>query len=298
MTDALLLGRKPAPLTAEQSEVVRDALFQADRVDSQRFEGVHFEHCTFANVSFKDASLIACTFENCAFIDCYFRRAVLDSTRFLGSKFISSDFPKTSFRQCTFVYVEFRACYIPYDEFEPNLPEEPNLRRLLGENLAREAEAAGATRDARLYRLRAHEAFEQYLWRGFVGADAWSRAHFPGLPDRALAGARLAGRWVNRTVWGYGDRGAVLLRNAVLLVFGLFPLLFYVARHGLVQAHGNLRASSYFFLSVDNFLSRTGFSGVDPSTPLARSLVGLEVLLGLTFIGLAVTLLFRWITRR
>jgi hypothetical protein len=298
MTEALLLGRKTATLTPEQPTRVRDALFQADRVDGQKFEGAHFEHCTFANVSFKDAILSGCTFENCAFIDCYFRQAVVDSTRFLGSKFISSDFPKTSFRQCSFVYVQFRACFIPYDEFESSLPEEPNLRRLLGENLAREAEAAGATRDARLYRLRAHEAFEQYLWRGFVGADVWSREHFPGLPDRALAGVRLAGRWVNRVVWGYGDRGSVLLRNAVLLTFGLFPLLFYFARHGLAQTHGKLGTSSYFFLSVDNLLSRTGFSGVDATTRLARSLIGLEVLLGLIFIGLAVTLLFRWITRR
>ncbi len=184
MTEALLVGRTPAKLISQKSPVVSDALFEAERVDEQIFEGVRFEHCTFANVSFKEARLISCTFENCAFIDCYFRMAVLESSRFLGCKFISCDFPKAAFRQCSFVYAQFRSCFVPYAVFEPSLPAEANLRRLLADNLAREAEAASATNDARLYRLRACEALEQYLWGGLVGGDKWSREHFPGLPDR------------------------------------------------------------------------------------------------------------------
>jgi hypothetical protein len=298
MNQALLVGRTPTPLQAQQPPLVTGALFEADRVDGQRFEGIHFEHCTFANVSFKDAELISCTFENCAFIDCYFRRTILDSSRFLGSKFITCDFPKPSFRQCSFVYVDFRDCYVPYDEFESSLPLEPNLRRLLAENLARESEAAGASSDARRYRLLSYRAYERYLWYGLLGSDAWSRAHFPSLPERTIAGLRLIGRWINRLVWGYGERGVVLTRNAILLGFGLFPLVFYLVRHELTQTGGRVGVASYFFLSVDNLLNRTGFSGVDPTTSLTRFLVGLEVFAGLIFIGLAVTLLFRWITRR
>jgi hypothetical protein len=298
MTEALLVGRTPAKLVSQTSPVVSDALFEAERVDEQTIEGVRFEHCTFANVSFKETRLISCTFENCAFIDCYFRMAVLESSRFLGCKFISCDFPRAAFRQCSFVYSQFRSCFVPYAVFEPSLPGEANLRRLLSDNLAREAEAAGATNDARLYRLRAYEALEQYLWGGLVGADKWSREHFPGLPDRAVAGLRLVGRWVNRIVWGYGERGLVLIRNFVLVGLGVFPLLFYFVRDDLDQRDGQIGVKSYFFLSIDNLLNRTGFSGVDPATALARSLVGLEVALGLVFIGLAVTLLFRWITRK
>lgn len=78
----------------------------------------------------------------------------------------------------------------------------------------------------------------------------------------------------------------------------MFPLLFYFVRDDLVQRDGQIGVGSYFFLSIDNLLNRTGFSGVNPTTSLARLLVGLEVALGLVFIGLAVTLLFRWITRR
>jgi hypothetical protein len=298
MNDSLLVGRTPTKLSAQRAPVVADALFQADRVDSQSFEGVKFEHCTFANVSFKDAELTSCAFENCVFMDCYFRMTVVNSSRFLGCKFISCDFPKTSFRQCSFVYAQFRSCYVPYDEFESSLPTEPNLRRLLAENLAREAEAAGATSDGRSYRLQAYRAYEQYLWHGFLASDEWSRQHFPSVAERVLAGIRLIGRWANRLLWGYGERGWVLVRNAAILTFGLFPLVFYLARDGLTQSSGRLGAGSYFFLSADNLLNRTGFSGVDPTTSGARLLVGLEVLLGLVFIGLAITLLFRWITRR
>jgi hypothetical protein len=298
MNQALLVGRTPAKLAGQAPPIVSDALFEADRVDGQNFEGIRFEHCTFANVSFKQAKLISCTLENCAFIDCYFRETTLDSCRFLGCKLVSCDFPKPSFRQCTFVYSEFRGCFIPYSEFEASLPPEPNLRRLLSENLAREAEAAGASSDARRYRLQGYRAYERYLWNGFLGADAWSRAHFPSLPERTLAGLRLLGRWINRLVWGYGERGLVLTRNAVIVGFGVFPLLFFFVRHQLNQASGKVGAPSYFFVGVDNLLNRTGFSGVEPTTSLSRFLVGLEVLFGLILIGLAVTILFRWITRR
>src|SRR6266487_1912314 len=204
MNHALLVGRTASPLRGQQAPVVSGALFEADRVDSESFEGIHGEHCTFANVSFKESNLVSCTFENCAFIDCYFRLTIVDSCRFRGCKFITCAFPKPSFQQCSFVYGEFRGCFIPYAEFESSLPTESNLRRLLAENLAREAEAAGALSDARHYRLQAYRAYEQYLWKGLVGADAWSREHFPSLPDRALAGLRLMGRTINRLVWGYG----------------------------------------------------------------------------------------------
>jgi uncharacterized protein YjbI with pentapeptide repeats len=182
VTEALLVGRTPGKLISQKSPVVSEALFQAERVDQQTFEGVRFEHCTFANVSFKEARLISCTFENCAFIDCYFRMTVLESSRLLGCKFISCDFPKAAFRHCSFVYSQFRSCFVPYAVFEPSLPTEANLRRLLADNLAREAEAAGATNDARRYRLRASEALEHYLWGGLVGADQGLESTSPACP--------------------------------------------------------------------------------------------------------------------
>jgi len=298
MTDALLVGRTPMKLSPQKAAVVADALFEADRVDAATIEGVRFEHCTFANVSFKDAELTACTFENCVFTECYFRETVINSSRFLGCKFISCDFPKTAFRECTFVYAQFRSCYVPYADFESSLPTEPNLRRLLAENLAREADASGATSDGRLYRLQVYPAYEQYLLRGFLASDDWSRRHFPSVAERAVAGVKLIARWGNRVLWGYGERGWVLVRNAVILTFGLFPLIFFLVRDDLSQTDGTLARASYFLLSADNMLSGTGFSGVDPTTSLSRLLVGLQVLVGLVFIGLAVTLLFRSITRR
>jgi Pentapeptide repeats (9 copies) len=299
MSEALIGGRQLHPLGGSQPSAVSDALFQADRVDKQVFEGARFSNCTFANVSFRDASLLSCTFENCAFIDCYFRRSVIDSSRFLGCKFVTCDFPKTSFRQVTFVYPQFRDCSIPYDDVEASLPSEPNLRRQMADNLAREAEAAGATRDARSYRLQADRALERYLWNGATGADQWSRDHFPGLADRSLAAVRVIGRWANRFVWGYGERGWVLARNVAVLAVGVFPLLYYLLRHDLSQQNGGTVGTlSYFLLSFASLLNGAGFSGVEPTTGLARAVVGIEVAVGLAAIGLGVALLLRWITRR
>jgi hypothetical protein len=297
MTEALLIGRTPEKLSRLEPEV-RDAIFEADRVDGQTFERLSFSHCTFANVSFKDARFIGCTFENCAFIECYFRLTELDTSRFLGCKFINCDFPKTAFRRCEFVYSVFRECFLPYKQLEQNLPAEANLRRVLCENLAREAEAAGDSADARQYRLQAYKAFERYLRYGVLGSDEWSRKHFPSLSARAEAAGKLLARWSNRILWGYGDRGAVLIRNAAVLVILIFPLAYYFEKDGLTDASGSVGPGSYFLLSADAFLNNTGFSGIEPTSSATRILVGLEVASGLIFLGLAITLLFRWITRR
>lgn len=299
MSEALIGGRQQQPLVGRQPTAVSDALFQADRADNQLFEGAHFKHCTFANVSFKDTRLVSCTFENCAFIDCYLRRTVIDSSKFLGCKFVTCEFPKTSFRQVTFEFPQFRGCWVRFDAIAASLPVEPNLRRQMADNLGREAEAAGATRDARMYRLRAHKALERYLWNGATGADQWSREHFPGLADRSLAALQVVGRWANRLLWGYGERGWVLARNSAVLAAGVFPLLFYLLRDDLAQQNGGaVDTTSYFLLSIDNLLNRTGFSGVEPTTALARAVVGIEVFAGLVIIGLGIALLLRWITRR
>lgn len=299
MSEGLTGGRAEERLSGSEAAVVSDRLFQADRVDGEKFEGVRYQHCTFANVSFKDATLARCSFENCAFIDCYFRGTAFDSTTVKGCKFISCTFPGASFTEVTFVYPEFRACFIPYKAVCGSLPIYPNLKRHMAEALAREAEAEGATGDAREYRLRAHEARETYLWRGFAGSDQWSREHFPSLPERFKAGASLAVRILNRTVWGYGDRGWVLARNALFLAVVVFPIIFYLLRDDLKQENGgSLNTVSYFLVSFDNMLNKTGFSGVVATTPLARAVTGAEVMVGLITIGLGIALLLKWITRR
>lgn len=298
MSDALLSGRTVAALRSPTPNPVSDALFAADRVDGQTFEGVHFTHCTFANVSFREARLVSCTFENCAFVDCYFRKTVFDSSRVLGCKFVTCNFPKTQFLNAAFVYPEFRGSTIAYDDFETSLPDQPNLRRHVADNLAREAEAAGLTRDARRYRIQANRALERYLWNGATGADEWSRAHFPGLGQRLAAGFQVFARWANGLIWGYGERGVVLVRNAFLLAFVLFPFVFYLLRDDLEQRGGDVGVQSYFLLSVDSILNGSGFSGVEATTTLARSAVGAEVFLGLVIIGLGIASILRWVTRR
>ncbi|HEY6731094.1 MAG TPA: pentapeptide repeat-containing protein [Solirubrobacterales bacterium] len=295
MSSVLTIGREEAPLDLNINGT--DALYAADRVDDQTAEGRVYKHCTFANVSFKDATLRRCRFVNCAFIDCYFRQTTIANCAFEGCKFIDCNFLRPNFLDNTFILPEFRGCYIPFDYFGDCLPLDSNLRYELAAELAREASAAGVLGDARRYRLLGEKAFERHQWNLlWASGGTYYEKDRPPL-DRAKAGTTWVGRKFNRLLWGYGERGVILARS----FFGvavLFALIFGVAFPDQLTHDGGLTTAEYLLFSFDNMLAGTGFSQIEAQSSGARWAVGVEVFVGLIFIGLFVSLVFNWIRRR
>jgi hypothetical protein len=194
-----------------------------------------------------------------------------------------------------FMFPQFKGCFVKFDEMHPNLPSEPELREIVAVELAREAYALGNTRDARRYRLVALRAHENHLWRAARASSSYYRDHYDAV-DRVEAGAAWIGSQVNRLIWGNGERGFVLLRNFLLLVFIAFPLLFYGVG-GLEVASGKLTTIDYELLSLDTATSYSGLSGVDLVSTASRIVAASELTVGLLAFGLFITILFRRITR-
>lgn len=298
MTAAFLIGREDKRLNAPYK--FADALFAAQMLDDKRIEGGSFKNCTFANVSFKSADLRDCHFVNCTFINSYFRLTKIQGCRFDAGRFIDCEFPQAVIQNSTFLYARFQGSFVEFEEMQSNLPPQHDLRMELADTLAREAQLLGERRDAHRYRWAALEARERHLWAAFVGSGSWYKEHVRGLA-RARSGLEWIASKFNRAVWGYGERARILARNLAIATFVAFPLLFMWRSTGLGYDGVPAETVSYWdclFLSIGSLVNVDHFSDLAPMDTTTRLLTGTETVLGLLTVGLAISLLFKWITRR
>ena len=270
-----------------------DTLFSNQRFDAEELSGVHFHHCTFANVSFKSSKLTACHFSACVFEDCYFRNTKLKECDFPASRFIDCEFPKVHIFSCGFDNARFRGSALDFGLLEASLPGAANLRRDLCRNLATEAAALGHEREARRYRLCAIAAEEEALRRGYRWSDDYSRSHYPEW-ERPKAFFKLCLSRMGGWLWGHGEYIRRLLANLALIALVVGPALLYAFRSHL---HGGNGVGDCVALSVASVLNNSSASGVR-ATGIALVVVLLLSALGLLFLGLFVTYVFRAVTRR
>jgi hypothetical protein len=281
------LGSDPSP--------VSDTTFVNERFDGEELTGHRFAHCTFANVSFLDARLRNCHFSNCVFEGCYFRKTQLTECHFPASRFIDCEFSKPTLFACGFQHTRFHRSVPQFNAIEPSLPGEPNLCRELCDNLAAEASFLGDEREARSYRLRSIREYQEELRHGYRWSDHYSRTHYPEL-ERVTAFAKLCGSRLNGWLWGHGEYVRRLVLNLFVLAFVIGPVLLYLAREHL-HARGPIDLGDCYALSMASIVNTPASSGVSASG------VGLAIVLSLTalgliFLGLFVTYLFRTVTRR
>jgi hypothetical protein len=273
-----------------------DTLFVNERFDAETLPSGTYEHCTFANISFKDATFEDTAFIACVFESCYFRGTVLARCRFPASRFIDCEFIKPTIKVSDFSYARFIRCAPPFRELSVCLPGPANLRAELTANLAIECEFIGQTGDARHFRIAARKARERDLRGAAFHESEYYKTHYDAF-GRLAAAQRLVLSRLNRTLWGYGERATVLLRNLALLVVLVFPVLFLLA--GADVARGPAAASYWdcLLLSIASLVNASGVTGLTV-TGIARVWILAETGVGLVVLGLYVSYLLHWIARR
>jgi hypothetical protein len=289
-----LLRSRNGLLGTTAAQVV-DTLFSNERFDHQKLAGAQFDHCTFANVSFLDAELRDCRFNNCVFEGCYFRGTKIVRCHFPASRFIDCEFPKPRIFATGFQHTRFTRSVPDFAVLEPNLPGEPNLCRDLCAALAVEARNLGREKEARQYRLREIREHEEALRRGYRWSDDYSRDHYPEL-QRVTAFLALAGSRLNGWVWGHGEYAMRLLLNLMAIALVVGPVALFVARDHLHDAD-SVGFGDCVGLSVASVFNSAGSAGVSASG-VAFAIVLVLTGLGLLFLGLFVTYVFRAVTRR
>ena len=204
-----------------------DKIFAGERLDGRAIEAGTFQHCTFANISFLKTKISNVTFVDCVFTGCYFRRAIINGCSFTGCRFVGCDFSHLSMMATNLMYARFKECMINYEIVRLNLPNEHNLREELCRNLNVEATRLGYLSEARSFRLEEVRAREENLWAAILWKTEWYRRHYYGA-RRIRAGLELGWSYVNRILWGYGERVRILILNLALFIFVVLPLLFWL----------------------------------------------------------------------
>ncbi|MGB1583544.1 MAG: pentapeptide repeat-containing protein [Solirubrobacterales bacterium] len=287
---------RAASAKLQASAGARDTVFVNQRFEDELLQGAVFEQCTFANVSFKKSVLRNCEFRACVFERCYFRRTEIAECDFPASRFISCEFIKPAIRASDFRHTRFERCFPDFAEMKPHLPGEDNLRSDLSTNLAVEADALGAAREARQYRLASIEANEQHLLAVLRGSTKWHQDHFDTIA-RLVAGGELVISKLNGALWGHGERAWRLITNIAIATLVVWPVI-YLASGDVEQSSGSqVGLGDALTLSASSFLSSPEFAGLEVGA-IAQWFVLGEIALGFVSLGLFVSFLIRWISRR
>jgi hypothetical protein len=294
---AYLIGRHHRKLSPDISPDP-DSLFASQRLDGTTIEGKVFRHCTFANISFKDCVIKGVNFIDCVFVECYFRNAKIQDCSISASRFIDCNLAKVDFRGTDVRYYNsFFGCFIPYNEIEQCLPSEGNLRAHLCANLATEARVAGEPAESEKFRQAAAAGMEQHLWAAFRHTSNFHREKYQGYA-RFQAFLDWAASRIRGFAWGYRRSHMVILRNWVGVTLIIFPILYWILRAGVTRNGRPITAPEAVLASAGNMLPGSEISDVRFTTGTTQAVAFAEVLLGLMFLGLVVTLLFRALFER
>ena len=276
----------------------QDLVSGGQRLDDQKILHADYKHCTFVNHSFLKTKIQNGNFLNCIFIGCYFRRGELQNTRFIGCRFIDCNFSHISLKSCDFKYSVFHGCQLPFDEFVHCLPSEHNLREEITRNLAIESSNLGLAREARSYRMKKIRAHEQHLRAAVRGSSKWYQEHYDYL-RRGIALVQLLFSFLNRYLWGYGERSWVLVINLLIVSLIIFPVPFYLLRDQLSHAsYGAPGIMKIILFSFENIIPGGNICDVVAVGSTVRVLAGIESIIGVISIALFASYIFRWSLHR
>lgn len=295
--DAYLIGRRSGDLKSITSQAL-DYLYVGQRLDDETLTNQTFEHCTFANISFKKGILENCRFIDCVFIDCYFRDTQIKDCSFSSSKFIDCNFTKVDMRATDFRwYNSFSGCYLPYQTVMHCLPAEGNLKNHLCSNLANEALNAGEWADSQSFRQAAAAGKEQDLKAILRRSNDFYKEKYNGQDQINAAWAYLGSRAHGR-IWGYSRSHYVLMRNWALFTFLIFPWIFIAFGDSIQYNNHPVNFIEAEIASAGNMMPGSSISSVKFTSVAVQSVAFVEAFIGLSFVGLAVSLLFSAVDRK
>lgn len=256
-----------------------------------------FTRCSLENLGLKHAVISNTRIKYSALSYCYLRNADLRNVDFTGTRFVGCDLGRAKLQLCNFRYCTLMNCRIDLDEFLPNLPQEPNLRKQLLAELRCNQLSIGDKHGADRLLLLEIDA-ERMLWR----EELLLRTSY--YRDRARPWGRLraAGRllksWFLAAVWGHGLRIGNILASATAVVIAFALLLYGTGQLSTTGRDGyqEICLLQAVFLSVSSFTT-LGFSDILPLFMPMRILLCAEGFLGAVFIAMLGAALYRKIAR-
>ncbi len=295
-----MFGRPTQPTTtpivaapAPEPRAPLGAPIERVAVPRTRHERLDLRNRRFADLNAKDATFVDCDFSYGVFERAYLHGATFERCRFVGCRFEDSNLRGTSFPACDFKYATVHRTLLDHEEMIASLPLEPNLRRDSLQNLRANAAEIGHFASQRAFVLAEVEAEIDHYSRAMRGRGDYYRRKYPGLLDRARAGASLCRLRLGGLVWGHGERPLRLLGSAtaLLLALSLVNLWSVLPRVGWTDTGSGLRVLGYCFdrlLDAGPDTKFRGFAIVDYALVLMRYL----------YVGLFISILSKSISHR
>ncbi|WP_294329204.1 pentapeptide repeat-containing protein [uncultured Sphingomonas sp.] len=239
------------------------------------------------------AQFIDCDFSYSVFERAYFRSATFRNCKFVGCRFYDSNLRGVSFSASDFRYATFHRTLLEPIEMIAVLPQEPNLKRDILQNLRANAAEIGDFSSQRDFVLAEIGAAIDHEKRALKGKEDYYRVKYQGFVPKARATLSYLGLMFSGLLWGHGERPLRLIGSAIFFIaaLSLLNLWAVIPRVGWTETGAGLKLIGYCF---DKFwdagpdIRFRGFVFVDY----------LLIAMRYVYIGLFISVMFKSISHR
>jgi hypothetical protein len=286
-------GQKP-PLAVEPARgTERGLLFERVSFESQAIKLKDYIQCRFEDAYFKEAQFHHCDFYHTRFVNCYFRGASFSGTNFRGCLFDSCNFEGAKFHDCDLEYSEFSNSRIKYGQLSGCFPKWPNVLLRFARSLRKNAESLGDREEHRKFLFLELQASELHDLNVFTKYDNYYQKYT--FVERVGALKRWVLTWIERLVWGHGEKWSRVIWTAVVIAcFFAVLLRFTDARF---QNMPNQTFWNLLGISVGNMVG-ANYVTIAPANTWARVVLLSERASGLVVFGFLIASLYRRISKR
>jgi hypothetical protein len=257
------------------------------------YEKLDLRHRRFDDMNANKAEFIDCDFSYSIFERAYFRSATFRNCKFVGCRFYDSNLRGASFSASDIRYATFHRTLIDPKEMIAVLPQEPNLKRDVLQNLRANAAEIGDFASQRDFVLAEIGAAIDHERRALKGTEDYYRTKYQGFLPKARAALRFLGLTFSGLLWGHGEKPIRLVGSAVVLIgiLSVINLWAVVPTVGWAETSSGLKVIGYCF---DQFWDASpnarfkGFMVVD------YLLIAMRYL----YIGLFISVMFKSISHR
>lgn len=290
------IGKKEASIEELKSskETIANSLFINDSLNKKcdhSYKHIELERCTLSKISFNDVSLTHISFSHCTFIECYFNKAQLSKVAFNNCTFIKCYFNKIKLSDCSFFYTEWENNYIKFNELYNCLPLRYNNRSRLCKVMAKSCLEDGNLKEYRKYFFEQIHSRENHYKEIILRRDEFYQTYTIG--DVVVNILKLITSKISGLIWGYGEKISNIIYSSMFIVL-LYSLIYLKSSNIMLLESDKYITSLY--VSLCNFLTIS--CDITFSDTFFRYATAIEGFIGIAFMGLFVTSLFKNINTR
>lgn len=188
----------------------------------------------FSDARLEDINGYKKTFKNCNFsrsqiVQCYFREATFQNCDFTGCRITTTNFREAHFSQCDFRYAVFERCLLPIKEILSNLPQWPNVRRELIQNLRANVRAVGDFNTDHVLLQHELEAERDHWRKAIELRESYYQDKYGSFTQRVNSRLKAFGLACDAWLWGHGYSFLRLISWTIAFLTALTILLFFTA---------------------------------------------------------------------